>query len=436
MPNPDPALRRRRIRRPPRRRPAPRWRRRGSSCLIVTDPSNMHWLTGYDGWSFYVHQAVRRAARRRPDLVRPRPGRRRRQAHRLAARRRHRRLSRPLRAVDRAPPDGLSRRRARRARARQAPRSASRWTTTGSPPPPSPRCSGTCRTPASPTRPASSTGSARSRARPRSTTCARPPASSRRCTPASPRSSEPGMRKCDLVAEILAAGTRGVDGLRRRLSGDRAAAALRRRRLGAAPHLGRQADAGGRGHLLRDRRLLPPLPLPAVAHGLPRQADRRHSSTPRRRPSKAWRRASPPPSPATPARTSPRPSSPSSQAHGIVKDNRTGYSIGLSYPPDWGERTMSLRPGDRTELKPGMTFHFMTGLWLETMGLEITEIDPDHRDRRRMPRQRPPQADRRSTDMTACRPRRSPRRSTSTPPARSTASCACPTAATTAPGAR
>jgi ectoine hydrolase len=59
--------------------------------------------------------------------------------------------------------------------------------------------------------------------------------------------------------------------------------------------------------------------------------------------------------------------------YGIVKDNRTGYSIGLSYPPDWGERTMSLRSGDRTELKPGMTFHFMTGLWLETMGLEITE---------------------------------------------------------------
>lgn len=59
--------------------------------------------------------------------------------------------------------------------------------------------------------------------------------------------------------------------------------------------------------------------------------------------------------------------------HGIEKDSRTGYSIGLSYPPDWGERTMSLRRGDRTELRPGMTFHFMTGLWLETMGLEITE---------------------------------------------------------------
>jgi ectoine hydrolase len=58
---------------------------------------------------------------------------------------------------------------------------------------------------------------------------------------------------------------------------------------------------------------------------------------------------------------------------GIIKDSRAGYPIGVSYPPDWGERTMSLRPGDRTELKPGMTFHFMTGLWLETMGLEITE---------------------------------------------------------------
>lgn len=59
--------------------------------------------------------------------------------------------------------------------------------------------------------------------------------------------------------------------------------------------------------------------------------------------------------------------------YGIVKDNRAGYAIGLSYPPDWGERTMSIRSGDRTELQEGMTFHFMTGLWLEDWGLEITE---------------------------------------------------------------
>jgi len=31
---------------------------RGIDLLIVTDPSNMAWLTGYDGWSFYVHQCV------------------------------------------------------------------------------------------------------------------------------------------------------------------------------------------------------------------------------------------------------------------------------------------------------------------------------------------------------------------------------------------
>ncbi|MEL6336887.1 MAG: ectoine hydrolase DoeA, partial [Pseudomonadota bacterium] len=59
--------------------------------------------------------------------------------------------------------------------------------------------------------------------------------------------------------------------------------------------------------------------------------------------------------------------------HGITKDSRTGYPIGLSYPPDWGERTMSLRPGDRTVLEPNMTFHFMTGLWMADWGLEITE---------------------------------------------------------------
>lgn len=59
--------------------------------------------------------------------------------------------------------------------------------------------------------------------------------------------------------------------------------------------------------------------------------------------------------------------------YGIQKDNRTGYPIGLSYPPDWGERTMSLRPGDRTVLESGMTFHFMTGLWMADWGFEITE---------------------------------------------------------------
>ncbi len=58
---------------------------------------------------------------------------------------------------------------------------------------------------------------------------------------------------------------------------------------------------------------------------------------------------------------------------GIERSARCGYPIGLSYPPDWGERTISLREEDRSVLEPGMTFHFMPGLWMEDWGLEITE---------------------------------------------------------------
>jgi len=58
---------------------------------------------------------------------------------------------------------------------------------------------------------------------------------------------------------------------------------------------------------------------------------------------------------------------------GFEKDSRCGYSIGLSYPPDWGERSFSLRRDDKTVLEPGMTFHFMPALWLDDGGIEITE---------------------------------------------------------------
>ena len=58
---------------------------------------------------------------------------------------------------------------------------------------------------------------------------------------------------------------------------------------------------------------------------------------------------------------------------GFAKDSRCGYAIGLSYPPDWGERTMSFRRGDVSVMQPGMTFHFMPALWLDDGGLEITE---------------------------------------------------------------
>jgi ectoine hydrolase len=61
------------------------------------------------------------------------------------------------------------------------------------------------------------------------------------------------------------------------------------------------------------------------------------------------------------------------QKRGFTKDSRAGYSIGLSYPPDWGERTLSIRRGDKTVLEPNMTLHFMPALWLDDGGLELSE---------------------------------------------------------------
>lgn len=61
------------------------------------------------------------------------------------------------------------------------------------------------------------------------------------------------------------------------------------------------------------------------------------------------------------------------EAAGIERGARCGYPIGLSYPPDWGERTISFREGDTTVLEPNMTFHFMPGLWMKDWGIEITE---------------------------------------------------------------
>ncbi len=58
---------------------------------------------------------------------------------------------------------------------------------------------------------------------------------------------------------------------------------------------------------------------------------------------------------------------------GIVKESRIGYSCGLNYPPDWGEHTISLRPGDKTVLQPDMTIHVIPGIWQDDWGIEISE---------------------------------------------------------------
>ena len=58
---------------------------------------------------------------------------------------------------------------------------------------------------------------------------------------------------------------------------------------------------------------------------------------------------------------------------GIVKESRIGYSVGLNYPPSWGENTMSLRPGDKTVLQPNMTMHMVPGVQLEGAGVYVSE---------------------------------------------------------------
>ncbi|WP_026575766.1 M24 family metallopeptidase [Bacillus sp. UNC438CL73TsuS30] len=58
---------------------------------------------------------------------------------------------------------------------------------------------------------------------------------------------------------------------------------------------------------------------------------------------------------------------------GFVKESRLGYSMGCNYPPDWGEHTVSIRKGDKTILQPNMTFHLIPGLWLDKYGFEVSE---------------------------------------------------------------
>ncbi|GAA4390716.1 ectoine hydrolase [Tsukamurella soli] len=56
----------------------------------------------------------------------------------------------------------------------------------------------------------------------------------------------------------------------------------------------------------------------------------------------------------------------------VISDNtvgarlvtRSGYSIGIAFPPSWDEGyIISLNPGDFTALEPGMTFHVIPWMW-------------------------------------------------------------------------
>jgi ectoine hydrolase len=59
--------------------------------------------------------------------------------------------------------------------------------------------------------------------------------------------------------------------------------------------------------------------------------------------------------------------------YNIKKDSRTGYSIGIGYPPDWGEQTLNISKGDKTILQPNVTFHMIAVMQFGEWGVEASE---------------------------------------------------------------
>lgn len=91
----------------------------------------------------------------------------------------------------------------------------------------------------------------------------------------------------------------------------------------------------------------------AVAQGLQAALDVTAAGVPVREPANAWNRTL--------------------AEHGLEKHSRLGYSIGIGYPPDWGERTISIRAEDETVLAENMTFHVLCGMWMTGYGYEASE---------------------------------------------------------------
>ena len=59
--------------------------------------------------------------------------------------------------------------------------------------------------------------------------------------------------------------------------------------------------------------------------------------------------------------------------YNIKKESRTGYSIGIGYPPDWGEHTLNISKGDKTALQPNVTFHMIAVMQFGDWGVEASE---------------------------------------------------------------
>ncbi|GAB4066957.1 M24 family metallopeptidase [Ancylobacter sonchi] len=182
----------------------------------------------------------------------------------------------------------------------------------------------------------------------------------------------PGVRECDAVAEITAAQFRGSAGF----WGDYPAALANvpHGEKTAAPHLtwtgerykhGEVAylELGGchaRYHAALARTLYmgtPPAALldvvKVVAEGMEVALDAARAGTTAHEVASVWNRVI--------ARA------------GYEKPSRIGYSIGLNYPPDWGERTLSLREGEHAVLEENMCFHMILGMWMDDWGYELSE---------------------------------------------------------------
>jgi len=343
----------------------------GIDLLIVTDPSNMHWLTGYDGWSFYVHQCVLIAGDGEPVWFGR--GQDANGAKRTAWLSHDNIVGYPdhyVQSSERHPMDLLSQEIEARGWARGVigVEMDNYWFTAAA------YQSLVKHLPKA--RFQDSLSLVNWRRAVKSPTELEYMRRAGRIVAAMHErildKVEPGMRKCDLVAEIYDAGIRGVNGI----GGDYAAIVplLPSGEEASAPHLtwndrpmvsgeGTFFEIAGcykRYHCPLSRTVFLGKPTQAFLDAEKATLEGMEAGLDAAKPSNVCEDVA-------------NAFFAVLKKHGIVKDNRTGYSIGLSYPPDWGERTMSLRPGDRTELQPGMTFHFMSGLWLETMGLEITE---------------------------------------------------------------
>lgn len=343
----------------------------GIDLVIVTDPSNMHWLTGYDGWSFYVHQCVLVPGSGEPIWYGR--GQDANGAKRTAYLSHDNIVGYPdhyVQSNERHPMDLLSKMIEERgwAKASIAVEMDNYWFTAAA------YASLVKHLPNARFKDAQ--GLVNWQRAIKSPTELDYMRKAGRIVEAMHKriveKVEPGMRKSDLVAEIYDAGIRGADGF----GGDYAAIVplLPSGADASAPHLtwddkpmksgeGTFFEIAGcyrRYHCPLSRTVFLGSPTPAFLDAEKATLEGMEAGLAAARPGNACEDIA-------------NAFFGVLKKYGIVKDNRTGYSIGLSYPPDWGERTMSLRPGDRTELQPGMTFHFMTGLWLETMGMEITE---------------------------------------------------------------